>query len=62
MRGQPLQLDRETIVKEARRYHTNRDADRGLGIASGMFVRLCRRHGIEDPTARKMRTGVRYRR
>ena len=48
-------LDRETLERTARVYRSNRDAGIALGIAPGSFSRLCRRHGIETPQARRIR-------
>jgi hypothetical protein len=48
-------IDKERIIRAARIYASNHDAGIALGIAPGSFSRLCRRHGIETPTARRIR-------
>lgn len=51
-------IDRDQVERVARIYKTNEDASRALGIEMRSFGRLCRRHGIETPWARKRRRAL----
>ena len=55
-------IERERIERAARIYASNRDAGLALGIAAGSFGRLCRRYGIETPTARRRQQYETFRR
>ena len=48
-------MTRERVERAARIYKSNAEAAQALGITSGSFGRLCRRHGIETPYARGLR-------
>ena len=48
-------FSRERIERVARLYRDNVAAGQALCIAPGSFYRLCRRYGIETPTARRKR-------
>ena len=48
-------ITREDIERVARIYKTNQDAGAALGILPDSFARLCRKHGIESPYARRQR-------
>jgi len=48
-------ITKEHVERVARIYKTNKDAGRALGINARSFARLCRRHGIETPYARRQR-------
>jgi len=48
-------ITRAAVERVARIYKTNQDAAAALEITSRSFSRLCRRHGIETPYARKLR-------
>jgi len=48
-------ISRDQVERAARVYRTNLDASRALGIELRSFGRLCRRHGVETPWARKRR-------
>lgn len=48
-----ISLDR--VKRVARLYASNKEASQALGIAAGSFGRICRRHGIETPFARRHR-------
>ena len=43
----------DQVQRAARLYRTNKDACLALGITLQAFSRICRRHGIETPRARK---------
>ena len=43
------------LRRTARLYHKNPDAAAALGITGTSFVKLCEKHGIETPLARKKR-------
>jgi hypothetical protein len=51
-------ISREQVERVARLYKSNQDASQALGIAMRSFSRLCRRHGIETPWARRRRRQV----
>ena len=51
-------ITREQVERVARIYKSNHDASRALDIEPRSFARLCRRHGIETPYARKRRQRV----
>ncbi len=55
-------ISRDQVERVARIYKTNEDASRALGIEMRSFGRLCRRHGIETPWARKRRRALESRR
>jgi len=48
-------ISRDQVERVARMYKTNEGASQALGIEMRSFGRLCRRHGIETPWARKRR-------
>ncbi len=48
-------FSREQIERVARMYKCNQDASRALGITIRSFSRLCRKHDIESPFARRQR-------
>jgi len=48
-------IDRYCVERVARMYASNEEAARALGIVMRSFSRLCRRHGIETPYARRLR-------
>ena len=43
------------LRRAARLYHMNPDAATALGVTTTSFVKLCEKHGIETPLARKKR-------
>ena len=51
----------EQVERAALLYRTNKDASAALGIAKQSFVRICRRHHIATPSARRQnrRTALR---
>ncbi len=55
MRSGERGADRDQIERVARIYASNEDAAQALGIVMRSFSRLCRRHGIETPYARRRR-------
>ena len=48
-------IDRERLERVSRLYASNDLASQALGITARSFSRLCRRHGIETPYARRLR-------
>ena len=50
MRKTPL----DQVARVARIYKTNKDASTALGITQHAFSRLCRQHGIQKPSDRRL--------
>ena len=50
-----MQISRERIERVARMYPDGESAAAALGITPQSFTRLCRKHGIETPRARRQR-------
>ena len=48
-------IGRDRVERVARVYATNAEAAQALGVEPRSFSRMCRRHGIETPYARRRR-------
>ena len=49
----PGEVSKERLERACRLYSTNREAALALGVHSGSLGRMCRRHSIATPAARR---------
>lgn len=50
-----IKIDQRQVERCARMYRSNKDAAAALGVSAPNFGRLCRRYGLETPSARHTR-------